>query len=214
MDDLWSKRPSAITAHPSRKLTKIHLARRVGLSKPAFNKYYRDVGARWPFPTEDHLVYLVGAHDGVLRYASPSLRTTLHLPEDAVGFRIGKALRGGEELAATAPEVLDIGRRLRDGGEDELEYSTYLVRWDDHARVPVSMLITYGLGFDVFFVDAMISGEVDLSYAQPEQLRLKQEDLGEDMFNVEPSVVYTVRRTLEPGSGKTGTFLELLGYKS
>jgi hypothetical protein len=214
MDDLWTNRQSAIRAHPRRILTKTGLAGRVNMSKPAFNKYYASAGAQWPLPAEDHLVYVVDAHDGVLLWLAPSVCATLHCARDeVVGLTVGEAFRCGEDLAVTAPEIYELGHRLREEGEDVLEYSTHLVRWDDHARVPVLLLITYGAGFDVFFVNGMITGEVDLSYAQPAQLRLKQEDLGQDMFNVDPSIVYTLRRG-DPGSGKTGTFLEQLGYKS
>lgn len=214
MEDLWTNRPSAIRAHPRRILTKTGLAGRIKMSKPAFNKYYASAGARWPFPGEDHLVYVVRAADGILLWLAPTVCDVLHCErEDVIGLTVSQAFRGGEDLAVTAPEISEIGRRLREHGEDELEYSTYLVRWDDGAHVPVSLMITYGEGFDVFFVDAMITGEIDLSYARSAQLPLKPDDLGQDMFNVDPSIVYTVRRG-EPGSGKTGTFLEHLGYRS
>lgn len=202
MDDLWNKRASAIQANSRRTLTKKDLAVSMTMSKPNFNKYYADVGARWPFPSRDHLVYVVGAHDGVLRWLSPSVETTLRCKrEDVVGLTVSKALRGGEDLAVTAPEIFEIGRRLVEEGEDEQEYSTYLVRWDDRAHIPVLLLITYGTGFDVFFVDAMITGEVDMSYAQPVQA----------MFNVDPAFVYTLKRT-DGGHGNTYHDLENLTY--
>lgn len=216
MDDLWTKRPSAIRAHPRRALTKSGWAKRIALSVPTFNKYFASVGARWPFPAEDHLVYVVGSHGQVpvLLWLASTVCDALHcVREDVIGLPVSQALRGGEDLAVAEPELLEIGRRLRTGDIDEQEYSTYLVRRDDGAHVPVSLLITYGEGFDVFFVDAMITGEVDLSYARSTQLPLKPDDLGQDMFNVDSSIVYTLKRR-EPGSGKTGTFLEHLGYRT
>jgi hypothetical protein len=202
MDEIWTCRPQVIRANRRRALTKTGLAKRIDLSRSIFNGYYADIGATWPLPPPDHLVYVVEHMTGIVRWLSPSLCEVLHcVREEMVGKHVADVVRGGQDLREHLPEIYDIGCRLAEANDGLVEhYPMYMIRHDDHARVFAELTITYGSGFDVFFVDGVATGVIDHA---PVQLPLRSDD--ELVFNVNPSVIYTTM-----GQGKTRAFLEAL----
>lgn len=211
IDEIWTVRPAVVRAHSRRTLTKTALAKRVSLSRSIFTSYCADMGAPWPLPPDDHLVYVVD-RTGTVRWASPSLCAALHCTSDElVGWNVADAVRGGQNLKQVMPEVFAMGEQLIECTDGLVEhYSMYLVRHDDGAHVFADLSITYGRGFEVFFIDAVLTGRIELAEPEHIQMPLKAEDLGEDLLNVDQSVVYTVTR----GQGKTQAFLARLGYHS
>jgi hypothetical protein len=103
---------------------------------------------------------------------------------------VAEVVCGGQDLRETRPEIYDIGRRLYEANDGLVEhYAMPLIRHDDHALVHAELAITYGAGFDVFFVDAVTTGVIE---ADPFSIQLPLRSDDELVFNVDPSIVYKV----------------------
>jgi hypothetical protein len=141
-----------------RRVQKGRFCQRLSIRRPTVNGYLKGGGIPFPFPPEDHLVFVVDVDDRTLRWVSPSVCDALqHAESELIGRDAHGELRGtqaSEPGHRAAIDALVTGTSL----EPFHECRTTFVRRDG-LWLPVRIRVSYGPLYRVWFIDAQLNGE-------------------------------------------------------
>lgn len=142
----------------ARRVQKTRMAMRLNVSRPTLNKYLAGGGIPFPFPPDDHLVWITDVDDiahGLL-WVSPSLCEALGVTEDQlVGHDPREVLQAGAEERQDHRE--EINQLIR-GERDAHDCHAIFVRKSDGYWIHCRLKVTYGAAYRVWFADAVMEG--------------------------------------------------------